>query len=485
MSQRLGADGAGSRRAGCRFGRGVCRRGRGAEARPLTASKRCWDWLAAQGARRDDIVVALGGGVVGDLAGFAAATYQRGVGLWQVPTSLLAQVDSSVGGQDRHQPGGGQEPRRGLLSARPGGDRPGHARRRLPEAEFTNGLGEVVKYGLLAGESLFGRLERGAAGRTRDRDAGLLSEVIKTCVRYKAAVVEEDERDTGRRAVLNLGHTTAHALEVEPRLRASAATARRWLWACWSPWRSARGFLDWPRRCSARTRGPVERLGPADHHRAAAGGGLWRGRGQGQEGDRGLRRVRRTAGAGRRRCGSCALPEATLRRGPGGDPSMSEDSGSLVVLHGANLDLLGERPAVHYGTITLAELESMVAAEAGRLGWDCLCLQTNHEGRYIEYLHEHRRRRRADRQSRRVDPLQLRHPRCAGAGAVPGRRGAPLGHHQPRGVAPPLGDLAGGVLHHQRERARRATWRPSRRLVGDERRVVYNSGSHPRRARGT
>jgi 3-dehydroquinate dehydratase-2 len=62
----------------------------------------------------------------------------------------------------------------------------------------------------------------------------------------------------------------------------------------------------------------------------------------------------------------------------------------LVVLHGANLDLLGERPAVHYGTVTLAELEALIAAEAGRLGYDCLCLQTNHEGAYIEHLHEHR-----------------------------------------------------------------------------------------------
>lgn len=70
---------------------------------------------------------------------------------------------------------------------------------------------------------------------------------------------------------------------------------------------------------------------------------------------------------------------------------MSAESPLLVVLHGANLDMLGERPAVHYGTVTLAELERRVEAEAAGLGWDCLCLQTNHEGRYIEYLHEHRR----------------------------------------------------------------------------------------------
>jgi len=71
----------------------------GEQSKTVRGLERCWDWLASQGARRDDIVVALGGGVVGDLAGFAAATYQRGVDLWQIPTSLLAQVDSSVGGK--------------------------------------------------------------------------------------------------------------------------------------------------------------------------------------------------------------------------------------------------------------------------------------------------------------------------------------------------------------------------------------------------
>lgn len=69
---------------------------------------------------------------------------------------------------------------------------------------------------------------------------------------------------------------------------------------------------------------------------------------------------------------------------------MSQERPRLVVVHGANLDLLGERPVAHYGTITLPELECMVTEEAGRFGWQCLCLQTNHEGRYIEYLHEHR-----------------------------------------------------------------------------------------------
>jgi 3-dehydroquinate dehydratase-2 len=78
-------------------------------------------------------------------------------------------------------------------------------------------------------------------------------------------------------------------------------------------------------------------------------------------------------------------PSEGQAAGPAGDRPL------LVVLHGANLDLLGERPAVHYGTVTLAELEALIAAEAGRLGYDCLCLQTNYEGTYIEYLHQHRR----------------------------------------------------------------------------------------------
>jgi shikimate kinase / 3-dehydroquinate synthase len=172
----------------------------------------CWEWLAGNGARREDIVLALGGGVVGDLAGFAAATYQRGVALWQVPTSLLAQVDSSVGGKTaidlragKNLAGAFYQPDVVVIDPR--------TLSTLPQNEFINGLGEVVKYGLLAGEELFGRLESETAALS-GRDPAVLGDITKTCVRYKAAVVGEDEFDTGRRAVLNLGHTTAHALEV-------------------------------------------------------------------------------------------------------------------------------------------------------------------------------------------------------------------------------------------------------------------------------
>jgi shikimate kinase/3-dehydroquinate synthase len=184
----------------------------GEQSKTTEGLRLSWDWLASRGARRDDVVVVLGGGVVGDLAGFAAATYQRGVGLWQVPTSLLAQVDSSVGGKTavnleagKNLAGAFYQP--GLVIIDP------RVLSTLSEAEYINGLGEVVKYGLLAGEPLLGRLEE-QRRELRERQPDLVSEVVKTCVRYKADVVDEDELDTGRRAVLNLGHTTAHALEV-------------------------------------------------------------------------------------------------------------------------------------------------------------------------------------------------------------------------------------------------------------------------------
>jgi shikimate kinase/3-dehydroquinate synthase len=170
----------------------------GEQSKAVRELERCWGWLASLGARRDDIVVALGGGVVGDLAGLTAATYQRGLGLWQIPTSLLAQVDSSVGGKTavnlesgKNLVGAFYQP--DLVVADP------DTLATLPEDEYVAGLGEVVKYALLSGTALFEVLhEQRAALRGRDRR--LLSEVVRTCVRYKAAVVDEDERDTGLRA---------------------------------------------------------------------------------------------------------------------------------------------------------------------------------------------------------------------------------------------------------------------------------------------
>ncbi len=174
--------------------------------------ERCWDWLAEHGARRDDTVAALGGGVVGDIVGFSASTYHRGVSLWQIPTTLLAQVDSSVGGKTAINLNAGKnlagtfyQPDIVLIDPA--------TLRTLPDHEYKSGLGEVIKYGLLHSESFFARLE-GRADAILTRDPLVMSGLVKTCVGYKTRVVEEDELDRGRRAVLNLGHTIAHALEL-------------------------------------------------------------------------------------------------------------------------------------------------------------------------------------------------------------------------------------------------------------------------------
>lgn len=183
----------------------------GESSKDSGTAMRCWEWLASTGARRDDIVVAFGGGVVGDLAGFVAATYLRGLRLWQVPTTLLAQVDSSVGGKvainlpaGKNLVGAFYQPElvvadQDMLTT-------------LPPAEFSSGLGEVVKYALLAGEDFLARLES-RAELLADRHTSSVSDVVARCVAFKAEVVAGDETDRGRRAILNLGHTIGHALE--------------------------------------------------------------------------------------------------------------------------------------------------------------------------------------------------------------------------------------------------------------------------------
>jgi 3-dehydroquinate synthase len=173
---------------------------------------RAWDALAEAGLGRDGLVVALGGGVVGDLAGFAAATYLRGIRFIQVPTTLLAMVDSSVGGKTginlargKNLAGAFAQPAAVLADTA--------LLRTLPEREFAAGMAEVVKYALLGDADLLAELE--AAGRLR-WDHPALPGVIRRCVRMKAGIVTGDERETARdggRALLNLGHTFGHAIE--------------------------------------------------------------------------------------------------------------------------------------------------------------------------------------------------------------------------------------------------------------------------------
>ena len=184
----------------------------GETTKSVASAEACWGWLASKGARRQDIVVALGGGVVGDLAGFVASTHVRGMKLWQLPTSLLAQVDSSVGGKTgvnlragKNLVGSFYQPDLAVLET--------EFLRTLPDLEFVNGLGEVVKYALLDTGGMLEFLES-ESGKVRSGDRSVMEPLIERCVMYKVMVVEEDERDRGPRAVLNLGHTTAHALEV-------------------------------------------------------------------------------------------------------------------------------------------------------------------------------------------------------------------------------------------------------------------------------
>ena len=169
------------------------------------------DALIAKRHNRSTTVIALGGGVVGDVAGFAAATYQRGVGLVQIPTTLLALVDSSVGGKTAVNHSAGKnligafhQPRAVVADI--------GVLRTLPKREFRAGLAEVVKVGVIADAPFFAWLERHLddllAGETQ-----ALVHAVRRCCEVKAQVVAEDEREQGRRAILNFGHTFGHAIE--------------------------------------------------------------------------------------------------------------------------------------------------------------------------------------------------------------------------------------------------------------------------------
>jgi 3-dehydroquinate synthase len=184
----------------------------GETSKSIACFGRVCEFLAAQKIDRGGVVFAVGGGVVGDLAGYAAAAFLRGIDFWQVPTTLLAMVDSAVGGKTglnldagKNLVGAFHQPRvvycdTGLLGT-------------LPPREFAAGMAEVIKSGLLADAELFGRVEKEAVrGAADPRLAGL----VRRCCAIKARIVQEDERETaanGGRALLNLGHTFAHAIE--------------------------------------------------------------------------------------------------------------------------------------------------------------------------------------------------------------------------------------------------------------------------------
>jgi 3-dehydroquinate synthase len=167
--------------------------------------------LVRAGADRQSLVIALGGGVIGDVAGFVAASYLRGVALVQVPTTLVAQVDSSVGGKTGVNLPEGKNLVGAFYPARLVLVDP-EALRTLPEREFRGGLAEVIKYGVIADAKLFTFLENGMDKLLR-RDAKALLQIIRRSIEIKAEVVSKDERESGLREILNFGHTFGHALE--------------------------------------------------------------------------------------------------------------------------------------------------------------------------------------------------------------------------------------------------------------------------------
>lgn len=189
----------------------------GERFKTLQTASRVYDALIKASADRATTLIAVGGGVVGDIAGFVAATYLRGVAFVQVPSTLLAQVDSAIGGKvgvnhalGKNLIGAFHPPR--LVVADP------LLLSTLPRREFRSGLYEVVKYGVIASRDLFDRV---AAGLTAifARDSAALQSIVADSCRIKARVVEADEFEEGQRRVLNLGHTAGHALEALTRYR--------------------------------------------------------------------------------------------------------------------------------------------------------------------------------------------------------------------------------------------------------------------------
>ena len=170
-----------------------------------------YDALIEAGIDRKSFIVALGGGVVGDLAGFAAATYLRGIPFVQVPTTLLAQVDSSVGGKTaidhprgKNLIGAFYQPRLVLIDT--------ETLKTLPEREYRAGLAEVIKYGIVFDRAFFEFLEQNSSA-ILEMEQQALQQMILKCCQLKALVVEQDEKESGIRIVLNYGHTFGHAFE--------------------------------------------------------------------------------------------------------------------------------------------------------------------------------------------------------------------------------------------------------------------------------
>ncbi len=183
----------------------------GERSKTLSSISTILDTLAKQKFERQSLLLALGGGVIGDLTGFAAAVYQRGIPFVQVPTTLVAQVDSSVGGKTgvdhrlgKNLIGAFHQPRGVFIDPA--------VLRTLPRREWVAGLAEVIKYGIIADESFFAYLETAMPALLRLNEESVMHVIARSC-EIKAQIVADDERESDRRRILNYGHTIGHALE--------------------------------------------------------------------------------------------------------------------------------------------------------------------------------------------------------------------------------------------------------------------------------
>ena len=357
----------------------------GEEAKSLQVMNALERQLATQEAHRDDPIVALGGGAVGDLAGFVAATYMRGVPFVQVPTTLTAQVDAAIGGktavnipEGKNLVGAFHQPVAVLADVA--------TLATLPDRAFRSGLAEIAKYALTLDLELLELLERDPSPLL-GREPRVLEEVVTRCVRAKAAVVAADERDTGRRLILNYGHTLGHALERQDafagRTHGEAISA---------------GMVFAARLSEALGRGTPGLA--ARHVRLLASLGLEtdatlppRGgdRVRDPDGQEVPRRGALRAAGGRRSSlrGGCGPGGAAPHHARAGRLGRAGDGGlrmRVLFLFGPNLGALGRREPERYGTQTLEQIMDEVAERGTRLGHELEWRQTDHEGELIGWL---------------------------------------------------------------------------------------------------
>ncbi len=356
-----------------------------------------YDWLVERHAERREAIVALGGGVVGDLAGYAAATYLRGVPLVQVPTSLLAQVDAAIGGKTginhprgKNLIGAFYQPR--LVLADPA------TLLTLPARERTEGWAEVVKYGMILDAELFAQLEANA-DLLRDftrPPAELLCRLIARCIALKASIIEEDEREQGRRAILNYGHTVGHALE-------NVAGYGQWLHG------EAVSLGMIIAAAIAQQAGMIAEADIIRQRQLLAALGLptaYDGPVQASTILAATQVDKKVASKQVRWIMPQSIGEVIVSTMPGDlvervistffSPAARSFYGEtivimlkIIVMHGPNLNTLGTREPAIYGTTTLADINAMLQKRGAQLGAAVESCQSNYEGGLIDYLQQH------------------------------------------------------------------------------------------------